>query len=78
MDDFKTILRDGTTSFHVTFHKIRIPNGWKFYITLIHDGDIHTSFDMTKNGESWKVVPPVPNWIREKENELAEIINRNM
>ena len=78
MDDFKTKLQDGTANYQVTFHKIRIPTGWKFYVTLMNDGEINTSFDMMKDGDGWKLVPPVPAWINEKEEELSGIINSNI
>jgi hypothetical protein len=78
MDAFTSKLDDGSTKFDAIFHKIRIPNGWKFYITLTEDGHIHTSFDMTRHADGWKLVPPVPPWIMEKEEELSVIINSNI
>ncbi|HWJ92922.1 MAG TPA: hypothetical protein VNR87_17535 [Flavisolibacter sp.] len=78
MKNFKEKLAVENGNYELEFIRIRAPRGWKFFISLSRGGELLVSFDMVEDGHTWKIVPPVPQWVLEKETALSEIIKNHL
>jgi hypothetical protein len=78
MTDFYAWVIAGSGKLNFHFTRIYIVRGVKFFVTVIDNRKKLLSFDMKMNeGGEWKLIPPIPLWIQEIEQELADAINRN-
>jgi len=78
MKNFKEKLAVENGDYELEFIRIKAPKDWKFFITLSRSGELVVSFDMMQLNGTWKVVPPAPQWVIEKESELAAIIQNHL
>ena len=74
MEKFPKNLSIENGKYSLTFYKIKIPSGWKFYVTLSSSEADVVSFDMTEQNGKWRIIPPVPEWVMQQEARLSEII----
>jgi len=60
----------------LTFYLIHTVKGQKFFITGARDNNIFV-IDILQTSAGWKIIGPPSEWVKEIENDLIDIINRN-
>jgi len=73
MSDFIEIIPIGDKKYYFSFSKVIIPHGVKFSVTILENDDAIV-FDMKSAKDGWKIVQPVPEWIKKTEDKLSEAI----
>ena len=78
MLQFNESLRVDDETLYFSFNRIFTGDGEKFYVVVKKDRQFFP-FDMKKTEEGmWKIMEPVPEWARALEEQLSEMISRNI
>src|SRR5438045_9573722 len=77
LKDFKENIYIDNKTVSLTFYLIHTVKGETFFIKGAKD-NMSFAFDMRKNNYGkWEIIEPTPQWVKEIENELIDIVNRN-
>ena len=60
----------------LTFYLVHTVKGQKFFVTGSRDHKVFI-IDILQTGAGWKIIEPLPEWVKEIENDLIDIVNRN-
>lgn len=78
MLNFNETLRIDDETLQFSFNRIFTGNGEKFYV-VVQKGRHFFPFDMKKDDAgNWKILEPVPEWAIQLENQISEMIIRNI
>jgi hypothetical protein len=78
MTQFNGSLKVDDEVLHLSFNRIYTADGEKFYIVVQKDGKF-LPIDMKKNeAGKWKIVGRAPTWAKAVEDQLSEMIDRNI
>ena len=77
MSDFIKIIPISGKNYYFTFREISTLEGRKFFVTTLENDDA-ISFDIrTDKFDNWKIIEPVPKWIKQIEEKLFEVIKNH-
>jgi hypothetical protein len=78
MPDFIETIPIAGKKYYFTFRKVFTPDGVKFFVSTLENNDL-ISFEI-KGGKfgDWKLLDPVPDWIRQIERKLFEAIKNHL
>ena len=78
MTQFREHFKLGDETLQFSFNRIYNADGEKFYV-IVEKGKQFIPFDMKKDDTGrWKINEPAPAWAKALEEQLSEIINRNI
>ena len=76
MAEFGEYIEVGDDIFEFRFAEVVNP-GCEKYFVYVCDGQVQVvSFEIRKQSSTWEIIPPAPNWIKELEGRLNNIITR--
>ena len=77
MREFKRTIFFRKNYYTFLFHKISTSDSEKYFVSAWCKKETAT-FDVIRDPEgSWRVVPPVPEWIEETKSELIKLIEES-
>jgi hypothetical protein len=78
MIKFNEHLKVDEETLYFSFNRIYNADGEKFYV-VVQKGRQFSPFDMKKDDAGrWKIVEPSPAWAKALEEQLSEMIDRNI
>lgn len=79
MKTINTGLIQGNSVLKLSFDKVQTSQGYKFFVTVIHNESEKATFDMKEDyWGKWKIVPPAPHWINDMELQISEVLKRKI
>jgi hypothetical protein len=61
------------------FILVQLPQGEKFFVSVLNDQHLEASFEMRREKDhTWIILPPFPNWVIPYEEQLSTIVNERM
>jgi hypothetical protein len=76
LKEFKENIYIGKETVSLTFYLIHTVKGQKFFVTGSRDNKVFI-IDILQTSAGWKIIEPLPEWVKEIENDLIDIVNRN-
>ena len=78
MQALKHNMSINTTALTFCFSKIAGCTRDKYFVEVIHEDHLVTTFDMLKEeGNRWKILPPAREWVKEREETFESIVNQH-
>jgi hypothetical protein len=76
LKEFKENIYIGKETASLTFYLIHTVKGQKFLVAGARDNKVFV-IDILQTSTGWQIIEPLSEWVKEIENELIYIVNRN-
>lgn len=77
MSEFEKKVKISGRALLFSFRSVYTQGASKYFIAVIEKENVIAEFEMiTDRHEKWKILDPVPQWIREMELQLVELVLR--